>query len=165
MRRDFGMVLTLIRAHTLLHRASRETGLDGAIIATLDDYEAVRALVDPLLAAGVEATVPPTIRETVDAVQSLCSGTDETASLTAIASALRLDKSATSRRVNVARERGYLVNHEMRKGKPAKIGIGDPLPQDAPVLPDRCSVAAFLEGATPPPSTASSASSRQVVVV
>jgi hypothetical protein len=32
---------------------------EGAILATLDDYEAVRALVEPLIVAGVEARVSP----------------------------------------------------------------------------------------------------------
>lgn len=154
LRRDFGLLLTLIQTHALLHRATRGVDASGAVAASLDDYEAARALVEPLIAAGVEATVPETIRETVAAVRSLCPGPDDTASISAIAKALKLDKSATSRRVSAARERGYLVNHETKRGQPAKIGNGEPLPANTPVLPDRCTVAAFLErDSSPPPSS------------
>jgi hypothetical protein len=154
MRRDFGLFLALVEAHALLHRTSRETAPDGAILATLDDYDTVRALAEPLMAAGVEASVPATIRETVAAVARLCPDAGATASVAAIARELRLDKSAASRRALAAKERGYLVNHETKKGQPAKYALGEPLPEDAPVLPDRCSVAAWWQGhgAPPPPA-------------
>jgi hypothetical protein len=146
LRRDFGLLLTLIRAHALLHRASRECNGDGEIMATLDDYETVRVLAEPLIAAGVEATVPATIRETVAAVKELCPQNESTASVMAIARQLKLDKSAASRRASVAKERSYLVNHETKRGQPAKYALGDPMPDDVKILPDRCSVAAVLEG-------------------
>jgi hypothetical protein len=154
LRRDFRLLLTLIEAHALLHRASRECDADDRIIANLDDYAAVRALVEPLIAAGVEATVPRSIRETVEAVGRLCPTDEDTASIAGIARELGLDKSAASRRATAARERGYLVNHETRRGQPAKYVLGEPPPQDMAILPDRCSVAVLFEGkATPPPST------------
>jgi hypothetical protein len=152
LRRDFGLLLTLIGAHALLHRASRACAPDGAILATLDDYEVVRGLVEPLIAAGVEATVQATIRETVAVVDALCVKGVDTVSLAAIARELHLDKSATSRRANAAKERGYLINHETRRGQPAKYAIGEPLPEDVAILPSHCSVAALFEGNdTPPP--------------
>src|SRR4051794_40824011 len=59
LRRDFGMVLTLIRTHALLHQATRRKDEAGQIIATIEDYAAIRDLVGDLVAAGVEATVDP----------------------------------------------------------------------------------------------------------
>ena len=56
-RRDFGAMLTLIRAHALLHRASRDRTEAGAIIATIEDYAVVRELVADLFSEGIEATV------------------------------------------------------------------------------------------------------------
>ena len=56
LRRDFKTVLMLIRAHALLHQATRTKDSDGRVVATLDDYAAVRDLVADLVAAGVEAT-------------------------------------------------------------------------------------------------------------
>jgi hypothetical protein len=153
LRRDFGLLLTLIKAHALLHRASRERDATGRIIATLDDYDVVRTLVEPLIAAGVEATVPRSIRETVAAVDQLCPGDEDTASVAAIVRKLGLDKSTVSRRASAAKESGYLVNDESRKGQPAKYRLGEPLPEDSPILPKRCSVAALLEGDAPLPPT------------
>src|SRR5829696_1401510 len=71
LRRDFGALLNLIRAHAILHQASRERNSDGRIIATLEDYALVRELVADLVSEGVEATVPATVRETVEMVERL----------------------------------------------------------------------------------------------
>ena len=57
LRRDFGSVLGLVRAHALLHRANRSTDDDGRIVATLEDYAAVRELVDDLISDGIGAQV------------------------------------------------------------------------------------------------------------
>lgn len=38
LRRDFGALLNLIRAHTILHQANRERDAEGRIIAALEDY-------------------------------------------------------------------------------------------------------------------------------
>jgi hypothetical protein len=50
LRRDFATLLSLVRAHALLHQATRPRDGAGRIVATLDDYRAVRALVADLLA-------------------------------------------------------------------------------------------------------------------
>jgi hypothetical protein len=69
--RDFPQVLSLIRAHALMHQFRRERDSDGTIIATLDDYAAVYALVAHVLAEALEAAVPDRIREIVQAVKRL----------------------------------------------------------------------------------------------
>jgi hypothetical protein len=154
LRRDFGAVLNLIRAHAALHQATRERDQDGRIVATLEDYRIVRALVADLLAEGVEATVPPTVRETVDAVAA--AKTQEGISLGALARTLQVDKSVASRRWNNARARGYLKNLETQRGKPARIVVADPLPDDVQILPtvdlldDRCTVAGVANGVPDP---------------
>ena len=71
LRRDFGALLALIRAHAILHQATRARDAHGRIIATLADYAAVFALVIDTLSEGVQATVSPAIRETVAAVAAL----------------------------------------------------------------------------------------------
>jgi hypothetical protein len=68
LRRDFKLLKTLIEAHALLHRETRARDDHGRIVATLADYSAVRELVAKLFAEGIEATVPATVRETVNAV-------------------------------------------------------------------------------------------------
>src|SRR3712207_2890179 len=63
LRRDFGAVLNLIRAYAVLHQASRHKDKEGRIVATVEDYAAVRELVADLVSEGIEATVPATVRE------------------------------------------------------------------------------------------------------
>jgi len=138
-RRDFGALLTLIRAHALLHRGSRGRNEAGAIVATLVDYAVVRELVAELFAEGIEATVSTTVRETVDAVAAL---KKDEISLGELAVKLALDKSVTSRRLRQATELGYLVNRETRRGRPARIVLGDPMPEVVKLLPEPAELAA-----------------------
>src|SRR5438034_11708608 len=63
--------LMLVRAHALLHQASRRKDDRGRIIAEIEDYRVVRELVADLVAVGVEATVKPEVREVVQAVGAL----------------------------------------------------------------------------------------------
>jgi hypothetical protein len=153
LRRDFRMLLALIEAHASLHRERRESDEQGRILATLDDYAAVRELVADLFAEGVDATVKPETRETVAAVKTLAKNE---ISVTEIANALRLDKGAASRRVADALSRGYLANNENRKGRPARITLGDAMPGEIEVLPqpdwlaECCTVAVLREGIDTP---------------
>jgi hypothetical protein len=133
LRRDFGALLALIRAHAVLHQASRARDVAGQIVATVDDYAAVRELVADVLSGGVEATVPDSVRETVAAVKETAS--DEGVMARAVAAYLGLDKSNASRRLRVAADGGYIRNLEDRRGKPARWVLGDPLPEDKELLP------------------------------
>jgi hypothetical protein len=135
LRRDFQTLLTLIRAHALLHQASRPKDEAGRISATVEDYAAVRELVADLFAAGVEATVRPEVRETVEAVADLIKREKSEVRQADLGTRLRLDKSAVSRRVADAIDRGYLRNLEDKKGRPARLVMGDPLPEELEVLP------------------------------
>lgn len=121
-------------------------------MATVADYAVVRELVSDFISDGLEATVAPSMRETVAAVADLVaeqSFKGAGVSMTAVAKKLGLDKSSASRRVWVAIKRGYLENLENYKGRSAKVILGDPLPDDVEILPhpdkladDRCTVAA-----------------------
>lgn len=142
LRRDFSSVLSLIRAHALLHRASRTRDGKGRIVASLEDYGAVRELVSDYIAEALESTVGATVRETVEAVKALKEELEESINITKIAKHLQLDKSATSRRVQAALEAGYLVNKEQKeeKGKKRKVRkydleIGEPMPAEQAILP------------------------------
>ena len=155
LRRDFRMLLTLIEAHALLHQATRERDARGHIVATLEDYTVVRELVHDLIADQLGSAVPQTVRETVQAVRDLA-GTGE-ATTAQVATALGLDRSAASRRVRSATTRGFLKNLETKRGQPARLVLGDPLPSDEPVLPEADSPALgsgarVPEGIKTPPS-------------
>ena len=156
LRRDFGALLNLIRAHAVLHRATRGTDQDGRVVATVEDYARVREIVADLVSEGVEAAVPPTMRETVEKLRNLRADEDGPATIADLARALELDKSAAWRRARSAMDRGYIKNLEDRKGRPARMVPGDPLPEDVEILPapDKlvgesrgCTVASVQEGA------------------
>ena len=136
MRRDFGKLLTLIKTHALIHQGTRDKTADGTVIATLDDYAAVRELVLDLFGEAAEASVSATLRETVGAVSKLRNEGRSTVTVTQLAAELRIDKSSASRRVDEAKKRGYLFDPEDRKGHPAQLTLGDPLPEDVAVLPE-----------------------------
>src|SRR5215210_3258544 len=136
LRRDFSVILSLIKAHTILHQATRERDAQGRIVATRADYARVRSLVSGLIAEGVEATVPKTIRETVEAVDNVIDGWGkEHATNKAIAEELEIDRAAASRRVRTAIGRGYLKNLEDRKGHPARLVLAESMPEDQEILP------------------------------
>jgi hypothetical protein len=135
LRRDFGHVLSLIRAHAILHQATRSRDGAGCILATLEDYAAVRELLADILAEGVEASVSAAIRETVEALRRLLAAGSDEVSINQLAQALRLDKSAASRRAASAVQQGFLRNLEDRKGRPARLGLGEPMPESVSILP------------------------------
>jgi len=121
LRRDFGQLLALVRAHAVLHQQSRERDASGRIVASLRDYRVVRRLVEPTLAGGVARTVHPVVRTTVEAVEQLTDGW-ETASVSAqqAAAKLEVDVSAAHRRLRRAASEGYLVNEETRPYQPGR---------------------------------------------
>ena len=116
-------------------KQSRLKDETGRVIATVADYAAVRDLVADLVAEGVDATVKPEVREVVETTaRLLAEGLDEVRQ-TDLTKALKLDKSAISRRVAGALDGGFLKNLEERKGRPARLVLGDPLPANREVLP------------------------------
>jgi hypothetical protein len=135
LRRDFKTVLMLIRSHALLHQASRSKDETGRVIAAIEDYTAVRELAADLVAEGVDVTVKPEIREVVEMTVRLLEEGREEVRQTDLKRALNLDKSAISRRVAGALDGGFLKNLEDRKGRPARIVLGDALPANREVLP------------------------------
>ena len=134
LRRDFGAILNLIRAHAVLHQASRERDEEGRITAAVEDYSMVRDLVADLVSDGLGATVPATVRETVEMVRRLKEETEEPVTVTDLAEELKLDKSAVRRRVKAAGD--FISNLEDKRGKPARLVPGANLPDDIEVLPD-----------------------------
>jgi len=135
LRRDFKNILTLIRVHALLHQASHRKDGDGRLIAEIADYAAVRELFADLVAEGAEVTIKPEVRGTVAAVAELLADGKKEVRQDEIKNVLKLDKSVVSRRVAAAMEAGVLRNLEDRMGRPARLVLGDPLPEEIEILP------------------------------
>jgi hypothetical protein len=83
-----------------------------------------------VFAEGIGAAVRG---ETVNAVLALKK--DEVL-LGELAVKLVLDKSVTSRRLRDATDRGYLVSLETRRGRPARIVLGDLMPEMVKLAPE-----------------------------
>jgi len=149
LRRDFGAILNLIKAHAILHQANRARDDEGRIVAELEDYRVVRELVNDLVSQGVEQTVPTTVRATVNAVFQACqldappdsrpvsrlNAEPITASVAQVAKALSLERSSASRRINQALGLGYLKNLETKEGRPLRLVLGDSLPGERTIMP------------------------------
>jgi predicted transcriptional regulator len=75
------------------------------------------------------------VRETVRAVVDLLADGREEVRQADIKKVLKLDKSVISRRVTAAVDAGVLRNLEDRKGRPARLVLGDPLPEEIELLP------------------------------
>ena len=132
LQRDLITVFALVRAHALLHRATRERDEDGRIIAVLDDYVVVRELVEPIVSVSVEATIKPSVRAVVEAVGAL---PVEGVSQVDIGNQANMSKGTVHRAVQEATGAGWLINDEDRRSQPARLRIGRPLPDDGATLP------------------------------
>jgi len=135
LRRDFSTVLNLVKAHAVLHQQTRELDDAGRIVATVEDYGVVRDLIADLVADEVGATVPATVVETVTAVDELAVAHKTGVTYLQLGERLGLDKSAARRRAKVATSRGYLTNLEDKRGQPARLVVGEPLPGEVTILP------------------------------
>ena len=140
LRRDFPTIMNLVQAHALLHQTSRERDKEGRIIATLkEDYGSVRDLVKDFMAEAAEQAVSKTVRETVKAVYRLVREMPSAApgaTIRQIADSLGIDRSAAQRRVREGIARGFLTSpEETKQGKITQVRLGDPLPEDATLLP------------------------------
>jgi hypothetical protein len=134
MRRDFTQLLTLVQAHALLHQCTRKRDAHGRIVATMGDYEAVYELVRPVFAASLSGGLTPEVRRLVQTVASFTAGSETTVTVSQVARQLGLATSTCWRRIKIALDGRWLVNDEQRKHQPAKLRIGEPLP-DEPGLP------------------------------
>jgi hypothetical protein len=123
LRRDIGQVIRAIKAHALLHREQRARDDAGQIVADIGgDYEPVRKLMNAIIAEGSGVAVNAAMTETIDAVVKATANLNEAEGANAhdIARFLKLDKSAARRRLLAARDEGFVVNLEQRRGMPGK---------------------------------------------
>lgn len=154
MRRDFAGVLALVKAHAILHQMNRARDDEGRIVATLADYAAVHALIADLVAEGLNVSVAPNVRKTVEAVARLAGENGTT--VKAVGDALNVDRAAASRRCAAAARAGYIVNEETVRAKPARYRTLEKMPEDRVVLPSAEALASGGEegGVNPKPQHA-----------
>lgn len=148
-KRDWIATLSLIKAHALLHRVTRDRDAAGRIVATLADYEAVYPLVEPILATSSGVSVDRKVREIVEAVGRLldtthAQGDPPGVPLHTLGKELGLSRASVYRRWHAAGD--LLVNVEWRPKQPARLALGVPLEEDRAVLPSPEAVSAYIGG-------------------
>lgn len=127
--RDYARLLSLIKTVTVLRHAHRERDKAGRWIAALDDYAEVFHLVAEVYKVS-SSGAGRKVREVVQAAADHISKGHTCASQTDIQHALGLSKAAVSRRVSAAKRGGWLVDDETRRGHPAMLRLGEPLPSE-----------------------------------
>lgn len=155
MRRDFGQVLNFIRALAFMHQVRRERDGEGRVVAASRDYENARRLMSRVLQV-TQSAVTEEVREAVDAVAEMTApdgGHAGGVSYPDLGDALGLTRAGARYRCLKALRRGWLVNAEDRKGYPARLRVGDPLPEDHPVLPPPEDLFERGVPSSPPPKT------------
>lgn len=71
----------------------------------------------------------------MDLVRELHESGPDGAKVSTVAALLKVERSAASRRLWSAADRGYVINVEDKRGKPARYVPGDPMPGTVAVLP------------------------------
>jgi hypothetical protein len=132
--RDFPQVLSLIKAHALLHQCRRDRDDGGNVIATVEDYSVVHSLVNETISQGLETAVPLRIRLTVEAVEHFLNEESKKdgfklppvggVSQRQLADRLGRDQGTVSRNVAAAIDQGFLVNLSPGQGREATLVLG-----------------------------------------
>ncbi len=144
IRRDIDAVHNLIGAHAVIHQKNRKINSDGIVIANKEDYSVVYKLISKALSSTISAS-----RSDIEIVRevkrALKESQNDSISMTELAKRLGVDKATVSRNLESPISKGYIVNKETRKGKPAKLTIGKPIEEDIRILPSPKKLWAYIE--------------------
>jgi len=152
-RRDFETLLTLIKAHAVLHFGSRENLPDGSVVATIDDYRAVYDIAAAAFPAEQSGLTAKQV-EAVQAVRDLAAG-ETTATVKAVGTKLRLaSRSAVQKRLEAAERAGYVRKKPAPPGAAVEWVPGDDLPSAASALPTPEEVEALASAPLSAPASA-----------
>jgi hypothetical protein len=129
-RRDFKQLLATVKTFAFLSQIDRKRSHDGMVVATIDDYARARRLLAPLFDSILGDDITPAIRETVEVIED-----GKEISEAELAARLEFAKSTIHYRVSKAIRGGWIQNLESRRGYPARLSRGAPLPEDRSALP------------------------------
>jgi hypothetical protein len=148
LRRDFGALATLIASHAMLRQTGRARDPNGNIVATVEDYAAVRDLVADIVAEGVGASVQKQVRDVVAAMPAL-GGSTRTIMAKEIADHLGWHKTTVEPYIEQAIENGWLKDLRKNLGAPRELMMGAPLTAEREVLPTAEVVRAAITNPAP----------------
>jgi len=127
--RDYAKIISLVKAHAVLNIGRRERDPTGRLVATVEDYRAVYALVAEFYETsllGAERSV----RRLAEVVAELRRGNPAgRVSYNQVAQAMGLHREQVRRLARQAIELGWVVNRETRRNHPADLDVGDPVPE------------------------------------
>jgi hypothetical protein len=146
INRDYARLISMIKSVAVLRHQDREKDDNGRLIAEVEDYAMVHELVGKMYETSV-TSVSDKIRNAIRAVGELRKANVTPLTETKVAERLGISKQAISRPVKTAMKQGWLVNHEVKRGYPFDLDVGEPLPE-ALGLPDPKSLRGEPE--TPP---------------
>jgi len=127
LQRDYQRILALIKSVAILRHPHRKHDGDGALLAEIEDYAVVYHLLRDTYSATVTGASEK-VRKLVGFVAQLAQD-GAAVSQADLVRNLESNKANISRDVKVARRNGWLVNRESRKGYPADLQLGEPLPE------------------------------------
>jgi hypothetical protein len=128
LNRDFARLLSLIKVVAVLRSDQREVDDQQRVIATLDDYATVHSLVNEVYETSV-TKVSDTVREVIAAVGELKQRGNSSINQSDVARHLGISRQRVHPAVRTALNQSWLVNSETRKGYPANLDLGEPLPE------------------------------------
>ncbi len=150
LRRDFGSLLNLVRAHTILHRANRQPDEDGYLLATVEsDYAPVRLLVgrrDLGERRGERYPGHEGDRRSRPGASGRRQGARKREGPDRPSRRRPLGRFDRIRRALFA---GYLSNETSKNERGYKLVIGSPLPGDEAFLPSPADVVRVMSGRAP----------------
>jgi hypothetical protein len=135
LRRDIKNLVSLAKAHAVLHQKSRDVDEHGRIISSIEDYDVVRQLLSDAMAVATDKAVRPGTRAIVEPVEALRAAGETRVSMSAASRKAKRSKSTTNTDVHDGLERGYLLNLSQAE-KAFNLDIGDPLPEQGDLLPE-----------------------------
>ena len=145
--RDYARLLSLVKSAAVVRHTWRARDEAGRVVATLDDYATVHALVADVYRAS-STGAGTKVRAVVEAVAEIRASRPH-ATVTQVQQRLSLSKSAASRHVTAALKAGWLTNDESRKGYPSRLKVGEALPPEAGLpSPDALAYSAASGGDT-----------------
>ena len=126
--RDFSRLLSLIKAVTVLRHQQRRKDAKGRLVAEIEDYATVYELVKGMYEASVTGATER-VRRLVETIREMEQAGGKGVTVTQVANNLGIHKVAASRAVKTACTHGWLINNETRRGYPASLELGEPLPE------------------------------------
>jgi hypothetical protein len=160
-RRDVGSLFSFIKASAILHQAQRETDAQGRVIATIADYALAYSIFTKVMAESSGKSIPANVHAVVKLISERASspatkptgmrfqraaaagpGAEVTISSEQIGSATGIGKWPAHRAVLAAIDLGFLVNNEIRKGRPFRLILKRGIDEAGPsLLPDPKTIA------------------------